>query len=283
MKEARLVRTHSNTVIYVASRESSTKHDRDSESLSESGRVTAPGDAEDHEMVQPAEVPVAPPRSTARYLSVPPSKARGISMTDEKGHLFQMSGLGSFDTHSRNSNSFTSSAINKADYPVEFPPHIGARAASQANDVKPAEPSNINYMTTEYVSPPVDEPLSLRNAQLQTPLATPQAVGNFNPWTSYPQAMFSPVDYSGGPNQGVPQQLLPHQVSLMPTAPQAHGVNVHQPHGLLPLPDLHGARVQPQFEDLSLGPPAFRTGSLSHPHLLQQRDNGIDGSMHQFK
>jgi len=204
-------------------------------------------------------------------------------MTDEKGHLFQMSSLGSFETHSRNSNSFTSPVINKADYPVEFATHIGARTTPRQNDAKSTEPSNIDYMTPEYVSPPVDEQLGLRDGQLQSPLSSQQSAGNFNPWAPFPQAMFSPIDYGGGPNQGVPHQLLSHQVSLISTAPQTHGVNAHQPQGLLPLPDLHGARVQPQFEDLSLGAPAFRTGSLSHPHLLQQRDNGIDGSMHQFK
>lgn len=229
-------------------------------------------------MVQPAEAPALPSRPAPKYLSIPPSKERGIPVTDEKSLAFQMSGLASFETHSRNSNSFTPSVIAKADY-SEVPGHISGRTTSRSSDVKSTELSNIEYMTPEYGSSPVDE---LRDAQVQAPLSTQPSAGNFNPWTPFPQNIFSPAEYGSGPNQGVPQ-LLSHQVSLMQTTPQGHGFNAHQPQGLLPLPDLHGARVQPQFEELSLGGPAFRTGSLSHPHLLQQRDNDVDGSMQPFK
>jgi hypothetical protein len=204
-------------------------------------------------------------------------------MTDEKSHLFPVSSLGAFESQSRNSNSFTPSVVNKVDCPVDFPPHIGTSTTSRPNDVKSAGPSNIDYMTPEYVSSPVDEQLNLKASQPQTSLSIASA-GSFNPWTSFPPGIFSPVDYGGGPNQGVPQQqLLHHQVSLLPTGPQSHGLNTHQPPGLLPVPDLHGARPPPQFADLPLGAPAFRTGSLNHPHLMQQRDSGIGGPMHQFK
>ncbi|KAK2738584.1 hypothetical protein FQN55_000461 [Onygenales sp. PD_40] len=129
---------------------------------------------------------------------------------------------------------------------------------------QPTNPPNMNYLSGLPTS-------SAQTHHMDQRCASPgnQAASAYS-WSSAPfqPPVFNPVDYGNGTCTSMVPQYMPHSMSMM-VPPQSHGP--------FSLPDLHGARSQ-QMEDVPMvSPPLqFRTGSLSHPHLMASHHTGVN-------
>lgn len=256
------------------------KLDKDSDTVSEPDQQIEPGDSED------IEVGLLTPMSSAEQTRAPlPSpidqmaigqQGRSIHMSDDRGQLFQMPPAPlSFDEQPRHPPTFPSpTARIKNDYTDDFSQTV-SRTSASSTVVSPSDQTGFEYLApTSFSSSAADEQMHQHNSTL----SHQQPPTHFDAWPpNFQQNMFSPVDYSAGPNQAIQQQQMQFPLAMLPTS-HPHEVSPNLAHIGQSLPDLHGARARVQFETMSLNPPPFRTGSLSHPHVIPT-PNGDESHM----
>ncbi|PGH18264.1 hypothetical protein AJ79_00603 [Helicocarpus griseus UAMH5409] len=231
----------SSTTIYVVKREKTNRGIReDSESGSDSGQQ-----------------PDCP--ASSNYSQQTSTEDTGMQMPSqtlpEHNKIFP-SIPGQFESHTPNHLSPTGI---KPDYdqftPMETTPN--------SNDGK-LSTSHINYLHGLPQSPAESQYMNPKSSGPDN-----QAAGYFNHWpTSFQQPMFSPVDFGNNGLGFASQNYMAHTIPTM----------MSSSHGSFSLPDLHGARTQSQADGMSLYPPPFRTGSLSHPHMMVTQRQSVDAS-----
>ncbi|KAI9837543.1 MAG: hypothetical protein M1819_007194 [Sarea resinae] len=156
--------------------------------------------------------------------------------------------------------------INHADYQSQYVQQLPMEETSPYAQHPNQMAQNANFLPrgTPFM-PPNSGPGFRERGYNMSPHATqyqswpsPAMSNNFGPQMHYPYLPTS----AAPPNQPISQ----HQYQLPPVPHNTGGLPSMMPHQVSqPLPDLPGARVQPQFDGHMPGAP-FRTGSLSHPH-----------------
>ncbi|KAJ9268401.1 hypothetical protein DTO212C5_5553 [Paecilomyces variotii] len=260
-----------NAVVYVINRDSNTKLDRDSDTVSEPDQQIDNGDGEDIEggLLTPmssAEQARGPLTSPVDQITVAPH-SQPVHVSDERGRLFQMPAAPlQFDEQSRHPPTFPSPTTRiKSGYADEFSQTV-SRTSASSTVVSPSDQTGFEYLAqTSFNSTTSEEQMRQHNSSLPSQ----QPPTHFDAWSpNFQQNMFNPVNYNATPNQALQQHSMQYPLSMLPTS-HPHEVSPHLSHIGHSLPDLHGARARAQFETMSLNPPAFRTGSLSHPHVVQ--------------
>jgi hypothetical protein len=98
----------------------------------------------------------------------------------------------------------------------------------------------------------------------------PEAPVHFADWSpAFQQNMFSPVDFHGANRQISSQMAYPSYTTY--PSPQAQDIS-----SAYTVPDLTRSRDVDMMNMISL---PFRTGSLSHPHVLHRPDGGAGPNM----
>ncbi|PGH32332.1 hypothetical protein GX50_04869 [[Emmonsia] crescens] len=252
----------SDTLVYVVKREKTNRSMReDSETASDSEQQGYVEGTSNHPRGNVPELAdlngqqngmQIPPHTLPRHNRVVPTFA------ETRNTIFSPSISVPFE--SRTPNLLSPMGI-KSDY-EEFTP----MGSPNSVDGRPTA-CNVNYLHGLPQSPAEGQYMNQRN-----PVPENQTAGNYGVWpaTSFQHPIFNPVDYANG-NAGVlPQHFMS---PVMPTSP-------HVP---LPLRDLQGARAHPHMDGTPIFTPPFRTGSLSHPHMMVPPRHSTDGSEEEYK
>lgn len=254
-------------MVHVVNRDPNIKLDKDSDTFSESDQQADHADAGD------AEEGLMTPGSSAEQAAAPltspvvAQQGRTMHMADDRSQLFRMPSSLSFDEQSRQSHPFHSPSQGmETDYPDDFSSQTMVRTPASSTVVTPNEhPTGFEYLAqTSFTASASDEQIRQQHPSTLPPQHSPT---HFDTWSpSFQQNLFNPVDYGTGSGQAIQQQPMQFHVPLMST--HSHEVSPHQTPTGHSLPDLHGARAQAQMEGILMNPPPFRTGSLSHPHVV---------------
>lgn len=105
----------------------------------------------------------------------------------------------------------------------------------------------------------------------QTPVhAQAEPSASFTDWApTFQQNIFSPVDYHGAGRQVHPQMAYP----TYPTYPSSHAQDISSTYTV---PDLARSR---EADLMNMANLPFRTGTLSHPHVVHRPDGGAGPNM----
>ena len=166
---------------------------------------------------------------------------RPMHMGGDRAQLFPLPESLSFGEQSAHERSY----YGNSEYPDEYS-HPILKTPVTSGLVTPTEqPNAFDYLQAPFSASTTGEPII--SHQRPTALPMQQSVSQFDSWTpSYRQSMFNPMEYGSAPAQNIPQHMPYH----MPVATTSHAAELaHTPHGL------------------PKGNP-FRTGSLSHPHMI---------------
>ncbi|KAL2000643.1 hypothetical protein VTN02DRAFT_2808 [Thermoascus thermophilus] len=246
-------------VVHVVNRDPNIKLDKDSDTFSE------PDPQSDHADAADAEEGLMAPGLSAEQAAAPltspvvAQQGRAMRMADDRSQLFRIPSSLGFDEQSRQSHPFHSPPHGmKADYPDDFSSPTMVRPAVSTVVTPNEHPTGFEYLAqTPFTSSASEEQIRQQHSPT-----------HFDTWSpSFQPTLFNPVDYGAGSGQAIPQQPMQFHVPLMST-PHSHEVSPHQTPTGHPLPDLHGARAQAHLEAMPMNPPPFRTGSLSHPHVV---------------
>ncbi|OXV07331.1 hypothetical protein Egran_04904 [Elaphomyces granulatus] len=248
------------TVIHIVNRQPNAKHDRDSD-FSEPEQLGDRDDAEDIE--EEGSSPLSSLGQKSGLLASPvhalevPQRITSVDLTNERNHLFEMTGSVKFEEQSMRRSSFQSpQSTAKADFGEDsFSPQAMVRSSTVSTGFRSSEPSNFDYLTQATFTSSIPEVQVRPQARLQAQ----QPPSPFQSWSSFNPNIFNPVDFSASSTRSVQQQMsFTYQPEVSP----------HQAHSSHSLPDLHVPRTQPQLGDVVVTSPPFRNGSLGHLHGL---------------
>jgi hypothetical protein len=257
--------TDSTATVFLENFDQGAKNDKDSDAFSDSDPHGDQEDQEDMEegLLTPLSsaeasgsltTPVDPPRTSQQF--------RSVVMAGERTPMFQMAPTLGFEDQSRQSHTFHSpQPSSKAEYSDSFSSQPLIRTPTAATVISPTSHRSFDFVAQQ---PFVSSEEQMR--PLSQPTIHPQPSPQFDGWSSpYQQNMFNPIDYSGAASRTIHQQVSYPPFTIYPTTPS------HDVHGAHSLPELHGARSQHPLDVMTLNPP-FRTGSLSHPHMVSRHD-----------
>lgn len=232
------------TLVYVVNRDTTTKGDKDSDSISEPEHKAEVEELDDPEEGFMTPSSSAQPAATS-FTSVDMPLAghtRSMHMSSDREQLFPLPESLSFEEPRAERSYYPSTS----EYSDEFS-HGMMKPPVTSAMVNPSEASGSFDYLTQAPFPPAsagDQMVS------QRPSAMPMqhSVSHFDSWTpSFRPSVFNPMDYGNSANQTLSQPPLSYQ---MPMTPTSHGSDM--PHGL---PDPLSHKGAP-----------FPTGSMVTPH-----------------
>ncbi|KAK6813989.1 Protein of unknown function DUF2841 [Aspergillus parasiticus SU-1] len=231
-----------NCLVYVQNRDASAK-DKDSDTISEPEQKFEPEDLEeaDDEFLTPPSSAEQASSFTSSVDMTMGGHGRPMHMGGDRGQLFPLPESLSFGEQSTHERSY----YGNSEYPDEYSHPILKTPVTSGLVTPNEQPNAFDYLQAPFSASTTGEPII--SHQRPTALPMQQSVSQFDSWTpSYRQSMFNPMEYGSAPAQNIPQHMPYH----MPVATTSHAAELaHTPHGL------------------PKGNP-FRTGSLSHPHMI---------------
>ncbi|OJD14414.1 hypothetical protein AJ78_05239 [Emergomyces pasteurianus Ep9510] len=248
------------TLVYVIKREKTNRHTReDSETASDSehqGYVEGTSDYQQGNEPELAglnehESGMQPPQTVSRHSRVVPTFA------ENRNTVFSPSISGPFESRT---NPLSPMGI-KSDYdeftPMGSPISVDGRSTA----------THLNYLHGVPQSPVEGQYMNQRSSVPEN-----QPAANYGVWhaTSFQHPIFSPAEYGNGNSGMMPQHFMS---PMMPTSS----------HSPLPLRDIQGTRAQPPMDGSPVFPPPFRTGSLSHPHMMAPQCHSTSGLEAEYK
>ncbi|KAF7591253.1 hypothetical protein BBP40_001814 [Aspergillus hancockii] len=236
-----------NTLVYVQNRDANAKGDKDSDTISETEQKLEPEDLED------ADDDFLTPSSSAEQASSSFTSSvdmtigghgRSLHMGDDRSQLFPLPESLSFGEQSGHERPY----YGNAEYPDEYSHPILKTPVTSGMVTPNEQPNAFDYLGAPFSASTMGEPMV--SHQRPTALPIQQSVSQFDTWTpSYRQNMYNPMEYSSAPSQTMP----PHMSYHMPLTTTPHAAEMSRtPHGLPGHPK----------------GPSFRTGSLSHSHMV---------------